>query len=237
MRNFSNIYLGSTYPKTHQTHQTPVTPVTTSSKKRIPENKPCDRMILVLDESGSMSNQSDDIIGGVNTMIHQQRKVEPERNNKVFFDIIKFSDYVQPLKSNTLRNISLLNQNDYKPSGSTALFDAIGSTIMKYKNEDNVIMIIATDGGENASRKFSYPEIVRMISEQREHHNWNMVYLSEDLDTFQQGNRIGVVNGDRGSFNTCVPELGKAMQTDCYNQNISNLRQCKTASFSGLSKF
>jgi hypothetical protein len=204
---------------------------------RIPGAKMCDRMILVLDESGSMGNQTADIIGGINTMIRQQRKVEPERNNKVYFDIIKFSDYVKPLKSQTLRSISLFKDSDYQPSGATALFDAIGSTIKKYRNEENVIMIIATDGGENSSKKFSYTEIVRMIGEQREHHNWNMVYLSEDIDTFQQGNRIGLVNGAKGSFNTCVPQLGQAMQSDCYNSNISNLRQCKSASFSGLSKF
>jgi von Willebrand factor type A domain len=197
----------------------------------------CDRMILVLDESGSMATQTDDIIGGINTMIRKQRKLEPERNNKIFFDIVKFSDYVRPVISNTLRQIKEFTNADYQPSGGTALYDAIGSTIMKYRNENNVIMIIATDGGENASKTHNYHEIVRLIGEQREHHNWNMVYLSENIDTFQQGNRIGLVNGDRGSYNTCVQQLGKAMQTDCYNQNISNIRKCKTASFSGLSKF
>jgi hypothetical protein len=199
----------------------------------------CDRLILILDESGSMSDQKDDIIGGVNEMIRQQRKVEPERNHKVFFDIVKFSTTVEPTRSHTLSTIREFTSEDYTPAGSTALYDAIGSTIKKYRNEDNVVLVIATDGGENVSKSFSYTEIVRMISEQREHHNWNIVYLSEDISTFEQGNRLGIVNHAKGSFNVAVgsKELGKAFQTQYCQQNIANLRKGDKASFSGLSAF
>jgi hypothetical protein len=99
-------------------------------------------------------------------------------------------------------------------------------------------LVIATDGGENASKSYSHPEIVRMIAEQREHRNWNMIYLSEDISTFEQGNRCGIINGAKGSYNVAVgkQELGKAFQTNYCQQNIANIRKVHIASFDCLSK-
>jgi len=204
-----------------------------------PQRKNCDRLVLILDESGSMSSQRRDIIGGLNEMIYQQRRVQPGLNSKVRFDVVKFSTTVKPVMSHTLDTVREFTNEDYMPSGSTALYDAIGSTIQRYRNEDNVICIIATDGEENASVSYSHSEIVRMLREQREDHSWNIVYLSEDISTFEQANKIGLSNGVKGCYNTAVGDrqLGNALQSQCYNENISQLRQGFSASFSGLSKF
>lgn len=203
----------------------------------IDEPTVCKRMILVLDESGSMATQKSDIVGGINEMIRSQRELEPENNENVFFNIVKFNSVVSPVRNETLKSIRNFTDYDYRPSGSTALYDAIGKTINQFKNEKDVIMIIATDGQENASRTYRKPEVVRMIAEQKEVKDWDFVYLSEDIDTFEEGTRLGFVNGSKGCYNQCLDsdQLGKAMQTECYNVNISNLRQKKKADFSSLS--
>ena len=204
----------------------------------VDEPKLCDRLILVLDESGSMANQKMDIIGGINETIRQQRELEPSRNAEVHFDIVKFSSIVNPARRETLKSIRDFTVNDYRPTGSTALYDAIGKTINDYRNERDVIMVIATDGAENASRTYRKPEIVRMIAEQREKFDWDFVYLSEDIDTFQQGNGMGMSNRSKGAYNACVKEnLGKTMQSSGYHEQLCNLRQKKSASFSAFSKF
>jgi len=152
---------------------------------------------------------------------------------------VKFNTTVHPTRSHTLATIKEFTHEDYVPSGTTALYDAIGSTIQKYRNEDNVVLVIATDGGENASKKYSLPEIVRMIAEQRNHRNWNVVYLSEDISTFEQGNKCGIINGAKGSFNVAVGDkaLGKCFQESYCQSNIANLRKGDRASFDRLSKF
>lgn len=52
---------------------------------------------------------------------------------------------------------------DYHPKGGTALYDAIGSTIMRLKKQISVVMVIATDGEETASRTFSKERVKLMI--------------------------------------------------------------------------
>lgn len=201
-------------------------------------NGTCNRLILLLDESGSMSSQRDDIIGGINEMIRQQRALEPRRNHEIHFDIIKFSGHVQPVRSETLDSIKKFSNWDYQPSGSTALYDAIGETINKYRTEHNVVMVVATDGQENSSREYKYQDITRMIEEQRERCGWHMIYLSEDIDTFEQGNTIGITNDVKHSYNQCVGKnyLGQALSTKSCQENISLCRQGFDADFSKVNK-
>ena len=219
--------------------QTPRKPLSATSRLQRSRNineSGCNRIILILDESGSMNTQTQDIIGGVNEMIKQQRLVEPERNHEIFFDVVKFSSNVLPVRSDTLQNVNFFTTRDYCPSGSTALYDAVGKTISQYRNEKDVVMVIGTDGGENASRNYSKDEVVRMISEQREKFGWEFVYLSEDLNTFKQGNSIGIINGAEGCSNICVDKIGSTLQSYAYNEGISNCRQKKKANFSSISK-
>lgn len=59
-------------------------------KYSIPENV-VSRIILVLDESGSMSSQRSDVIGGINETIRQQRLELPE-DSTTNFTVVTFSE-------------------------------------------------------------------------------------------------------------------------------------------------
>lgn len=193
----------------------------------------CDHLILVLDCSGSMGNQKRDIINGVNEMIKEQRKVEPHRNKDIIFDIIKFNDVVQHFCSKSLTNVDFIGEKDYSPSGSTALFDAIGSTIGRYRDEKDVVMVIATDGQENSSREFSFKEITKLIGDCKENKNWKFIYLSEDIDTFSQGSSLGF-NNSSGAYNVRLGEekIGKTLSNGACNTSIGAVRLGKQADMS-----
>lgn len=178
-------------------------------------------LILVLDESGSMHSQKSDIVGGVNSMIEQQRNMISDRS--CMLTIVKFSDFVRPLRHEHLHQVPFMTDADYNPSGSTALFDAICSTIEKYKEEKDVVMVIATDGQENASKTHTRGNVTRMIADQREHKNWDFIYLSEDVDTFSQGNSMGLSNSTRGAFNCAV---GKGGLDKAFRQQSFNVAMC-----------
>lgn len=175
-------------------------------------------IILIIDQSGSMSCQKDNIINGINEMIKQQRGIHSSRSNEIVFDIVKFSYTVEFNKSETLMGISFITYKDYVPGGLTALYDAIGTTINRYKEEKNVIVVIATDGLENASRKYNYKQIADMITTCTEEKKWKFIYLSEDIDTFKQGNDIGITN------NTAVgsQNLGLTFTSGNYNVAIGH---------------
>jgi hypothetical protein len=197
---------------------------TIQPKTMIGKNK---RLVLLLDSSGSMSSQKTDIIGGVNETIRVQRASDPTENTSTFFNVITFSDRVSAPQDHTLASVPFLNENTYIPAGSTALYDAMGSAMKKYENENGVIFIVATDGEENASREYNYKQIVDMVKNLRENKNWNFIYLSEDIDTFKQGESIGIQSAAYNCNNILTEKckLGSTLQSFACQQAISDMRK------------
>jgi hypothetical protein len=79
----------------------------------------------------------------------------------------------------------------YKPSGMTALYDAIGMSVKKLKketkhelknNKASVVVVIITDGHENSSRKYSYEKIQKLIGKLEKKPNWTFSYLGATPD-------------------------------------------------------
>ena len=187
----------------------------------------CRRIVLVLDSSGSMSSQKNDIIGGVNETIRVQRLSQPSENHSTYFNIVTFSETVSIPQEHTLGNVPFLTEMSYKPTGSTALFDAMGSTMDRYGSESGVIMLVATDGEENASTRYTYKQMVDKVKYLRENKNWNFIYLSEDIDTFKQGAAMGITQATMNCNNIAVGKdsLGIALASHGCQQAISQMRK------------
>jgi hypothetical protein len=155
------------------------------------ESKPIDNLhlILILDESGSMGAIRNDIIGSVNTMIEDQQNLKKDNTT---FTFIRFNtNFTVEYDKLPLDKIKLLTSDNYRPSGGTALYDAIGYGINKYSNDENVCMFIVTDGEENSSKEFTHEKISSFI-EKKKKKNWNFIYLSSDLSTAKQGANLGI---------------------------------------------
>ena len=133
-------------------------------------------IVFILDRSGSMAGLESDTIGGFNSIIKKQQK-ELEGNalvSTILFDheSIVLHDRVP------LSEIKPLTEKDYEVRGTTALLDAVGDALKHIKNvhkyardEDRpqkTLFVITTDGMENASVKFSYRDIKKLISKQKE---------------------------------------------------------------------
>lgn len=186
------------------------------------------QIILVLDESGSMGSQRGEVIKGINDMINTQRTLQ---DKPVVFTIIKFNTTVKRVRSDFILNISPFSSDDYIPSGGTALYDAIGSTINIYRDTKDTIMIIVTDGQENSSREFTRSQMIKMIDYQREKNNWNFIYLSEDPTTVVQGDAIGLSNGRLNCSNSLVGQgkSGVTIGSNVLQQYISDVSYGKTS--------
>lgn len=147
------------------------------------------KIVVILDESGSMEGIRTSILKSLNDLIKEQKQI---KERAASFTLVKFSDKVKRVKEiEPLETTSLLEANDYIPSGSTALYDAIGSTINRFRNEKDVLMVIITDGQENASRKYNKSYVNEKIEHMKSTKEWTYVYLSCDLTTSAQGNQIG----------------------------------------------
>jgi hypothetical protein len=195
------------------------------------------KIIMILDESGSMNCIASNIKKAVNDFFETQRNVkiegEEKSDEKDTFSLIKFSDIVKQTPQFHLCPISdlqPLTDQDYVPSGGTALFDAIGLTLTENKDYHDVLCVIVTDGQENASRTFKTRESIQtLISTYKAEKNWTFVYLSTDLDTFQQGTSLGIAPASAsttGSHNVVVghDQISSFLSNQC-SRGVTGYRE------------
>lgn len=153
-------------------------------------------LVLVIDKSGSMSGLESDTIGGFNSMIEKEKKLDATVN----VTAVLFNDSTDLLYDRRdIRRIRPMTEEQYETGGTTALLDAVGSTILKMdKVEDinrrgtKVIFVIITDGLENASEEFTTPKVKKLISDRQEKCGWDFIYLGANIDAAEEAEAIGV---------------------------------------------
>jgi hypothetical protein len=83
--------------------------------------------------------------------------------------LFKFNDGVKRVIENVnLKEVKNFTLEDYCPDRSTALYDAIGTTIEWFRYESDVLLVIITDGLENASTKYNKKQIFDLLDEKKE---------------------------------------------------------------------
>ena len=82
-------------------------------------------LVIIIDRSGSMHDLKQDVIGGYNSLIEEQKKIGKTLVTTVFFNHeIKFIHERVDIK-----DIKPIDGRSYQPCGCTALLDAIGDAI------------------------------------------------------------------------------------------------------------
>lgn len=157
------------------------------------------KIVFVIDESGSMSGTESDVIGGFNGFIEKQKQ---ENFGKATVSVYKFNHTVNAIAKNLdIMDVERQDQRNYCPGGSTALLDAIGRGILETDEHtnsltqdlpDKVMMVIITDGMENASRRYSVKDIRSMIDTHEKQMNWEFIYLGADLNDFGDADKLGM---------------------------------------------
>ena len=146
-------------------------------------------IVFILDRSGSMGGLEADTIGGFNAMLERQKKAEGE----ALLSTLLFSNETEVLHDREdIKRVEPLSLQNYRVGGSTALLDAIGGAIRHIGNlhcrasEDerpaHTLFVITTDGQENASRRYSYGELRRLIERQKEKYGWEFLFLGANMD-------------------------------------------------------
>ena len=137
-------------------------------------------LVLILDKSGSMYGLEKDTIGGFNSMLDKQR----ESNLPVKVTAVMFNNAVSTIYERTdLNKVKNITEKEYTPQGTTALLDAVGNTLSQLKTlpdidakGNKVLVVITTDGKENASKEWTYAKVKALISELQKK-NFEFVFL------------------------------------------------------------
>lgn len=175
---------------------------------------------FVLDKSGSMNSCRETTIMGFNSQletIQQLLKEFPEQEFEVSLTL--FDDTIDNVFTNVGSNtFEKLTPSMYVPNGCTALLDAIGMSINQIRmtneskilnNEMSVVMVILTDGMENASREFTYHTIARTIKVLEETEKWSFTFLGADIDAIHTSKMLNIREENVVSFNKS--DMGEMM--------------------------
>jgi uncharacterized protein YegL len=172
---------------------------------------------FVLDRSGSMASMTKEAIGGFNGFLDSQQKLPGEAKlTLVLFD----NEYIVAQNGRPIKEVPPLDETTYVPRGTTALLDAIGRTINTIGERLNktpeierpakVLIVILTDGLENASQEFKPKQIHWMIEHQREIYSWEFIYLGANQDAIEVGEQLGVAPQHAATFDETPEGVSKA---------------------------
>jgi Mg-chelatase subunit ChlD len=155
-----------------------------------------DRIIMIVDRSGSMGSLAVEASGGINSFITQQKADD----RKAHFQFIEFDDQIDASLIKEIHEAS--DKYELKPRGMTAMLDAIGTGLNKealklwpgHSDYDKNICIIVTDGHENASKEYDWPTIGLRI-QALEKKGWEFVFMASNLDAEQMKQSLGSKTG------------------------------------------
>ncbi|MDD1777641.1 MAG: VWA domain-containing protein [Candidatus Helarchaeota archaeon] len=178
---------------------------------------------FILDETGSMNDVKGQTIAGFNEYIDNLKK--GEASSKALFTLTKFnSEKVEIVCDDvSLACVNKLTNENYNPDHMTPLYDAVGKTIksleskMKGKKQ-HALVIIQTDGQENASREYTRQNIFSMIEDKKKL-GWTFAFLGADQDAYLASVLIGISKGNT----MCYAKSGGKPTEDLFSQNEDNL--------------
>ena len=148
---------------------------------------------IVLDRSGSMQGSEDVTIKALNTYLKELKK-EKGLNASMTLSTFDSMSIDIPISRVSVKTFDSFSHELLRPRGGTPLFDAIGLAIHDLENVDestdeNKVLVIVTDGFENASKEYTFENISKKI-EEKEEAGWLVIYLGADHDAFKQSNSL-----------------------------------------------
>jgi hypothetical protein len=154
---------------------------------------------VILDRSGSMDTISSDVIGGFNRFVADQQR-EP---GECRLTLVQFDDqYEVVYAGRPIAEAPRLSHDTFQPRGSTALLDAIGRTIdstgarlsavSDAERPDRVLLVVITDGFENASARYTRERVFEMISRQQSVYSWSFLFLAANQDAIAAAAAVGI---------------------------------------------
>ena len=196
---------------------------------------------LILDRSGSMSGLIEQTVEGVNQQIRRIREIgERLPEQELITSLTLFNHRISKtwnyIRSGQLRELTYA---DFRPDGNTALYDAIGVTINDVQqavgseienDEASVVVVIITDGYENASANFTHDQVASMIGGLEQSGKWTFSYLGATLDAVDIAQSLNINKNNAMHYNVSeisdlYHKLGNSIEFYLYNKQSDKIRK------------
>lgn len=182
---------------------------------------------FVLDKSGSMEVVTEATISGFNEFKADQAKGP----GRALFSLTLFDTAIyRPCTAVPIAEVPDLDHRSYQPGGCTALYDAVGSTILAVDrfldagngHIDQVVFVVMTDGLENSSREFDRRKVFDMIADRQKSREYEFVYLGANQDSYLESEQIGVAAGRNRNWETTAAGTRETLR--CLSSEMSSYR-------------
>jgi uncharacterized protein YegL len=196
---------------------------------------------VILDRSGSMGTTRDDAMHGFNALVADQKTAD----GMAWLSLVQFDDKYQVDYTETpMADVPSLTPATYQPRGSTALLDAIGRTIEAIDHRlaarsmpdrpDKIIVVIITDGQENASQRFTGPAISEKIAHQRDDGKWEFIFIGSNQDAIMSAEKMSIPMMDAMSYSSSG--RGTRAALDAASMSLSARRSGKAGAFTDVQR-
>lgn len=198
----------------------------------------------LVDRSGSMNAIREGMEGAFRTFLEEHQKTPSTRLTLVQFDTIDPYEVVYEA-----RLIGRADPLHLHPRGGTPLIDALCMTIDRTGERlarmrdtdrpDQVLMVIITDGQENASKYFKRQDVFDRVTKQHKEYKWEFVYLGANQDAFAEARSYGIAAGQTLTWTASPLYVGEnsgfaqafAGTTSNYVNTAGGMRGMSSATF------
>lgn len=186
-------------------------------------------MVFILDRSGSMAGLESDTIGGFNSLIEKQKKLD----GKAYVSTVLFDNLTEVVHDRVeIQNIKPMTEEQYFVRGCTALIDAIGgaihhiASIHKYARPEDVpshtVFVIITDGAENASRNYTSNRVKAMIEKEKEQYGWEFMFIGANIDAVETAREYGIDESRAVNYN--ADTVGTSIVYEAVESAVNSIR-------------
>lgn len=155
--------------------------------------------LIITDESGSMQSIKRSAIDSVNETLQTiEAAQQKHKDQEHLVTMVNFNSYVTMVCDCVpVSQVKELDEETYRPACSTALYDAIGSSLTslhrKVGKGDKVLVTVVTDGYENASREYNGASIKALVDELK-NEGWVFAYIGANHDVEAVAATISITN-------------------------------------------
>lgn len=192
---------------------------------------------MVVDRSGSMSSMGNEVMNGFNTFLAEQQALP----GKCTATVVRFDDKVEVIQHGVpLQSVRKADRTTFAPRGMTALLDAMGQTIQMVETQvdsmdqkpDKIMVMILTDGAENASRSFTRAAVMATIKRLEATGDWQFVFVGANQDAIAVGESYGMSAKNCLSYSATPNYQNETFK--CMSANVAAYRSASKSMYGGF---
>lgn len=233
-------------------NQSKAKPVKKVSSRRIKTPAPTpapvkplvNRIAMVLDGSSSVRSIAGLLVKAVNSHIASLKNESQTRGMQTYVSLFIFSDFVFPpvFLNQYIHGVGEITMAQYQMGNMTALYDGIGTAIEHFEslpdvNDTNTsfLIVAATDGVENVSRRWSQERLRGKITNLQTTERWTFAFTGPIGCKKEIQSRLGIFAGNVEEWaNT---QEGTAVMTQAVAAGYSNFMGARSSGLRGTKQF